>query len=153
MPLTEEIARQTEYLLDLLAKSHKIIEGQLLKLPQTVDSKLTLGQMRILHYLMEHGSCSMHALAAHSRVVMSTMTDMANRLVRLGLVQRRQDSKDRRLVLLELTPRGRTQFEAKAKHVRERIVKTLAALSQVKRRELIQAIRTIEEILVKTYGK
>lgn len=38
-------------------------------------------------------------------------TELADRLERRGLVRRTRDARDRRLVLLELTPEGRTTYE------------------------------------------
>ena len=50
-------------------------------------------------------------LARHLTQEAQSTTELADRLERRGLVRRTRDARDRRLVLLELTPEGRATFE------------------------------------------
>jgi DNA-binding MarR family transcriptional regulator len=143
------VSQQAEYLLDLFARFHKAVDAQVMKTPDVISTKMTMGQMRLVHYLMEHGPTSMRALAEHSRVVMSTMTDMADRLVRLGMIKRQQDPKDRRVVLLEVTAKGKKEFAAKHQYFREHVTKMLMSLPTKERDTMLQAIQTIVGIVSK----
>ncbi|MCK5241833.1 MarR family transcriptional regulator [bacterium] len=147
--MKKNISQQAEYLMELFARFHKAVDAQVIKMPEVLTTRMTMGQLRLMHYLMEHGATSMRALAEYSRVVMSTMTDMANRLVRLGMIKRRQDPNDRRLVLLEVTPKGRKEFAAKHQYFREHVTNILRPLPDSERDKLMQAIQTIEHILSK----
>jgi DNA-binding MarR family transcriptional regulator len=59
---------------------------------------------------------------------MSTATQMADRLVKLELVERSHDSDDRRVVWLALTPRARNLFDRLIAVRRGVLADTFAAL-------------------------
>jgi len=68
---------------------------------------MTPPQAFSLKVLKEKGtSCRMSDLAALRFHTPAAMTGTVDRLVRLGLVQRKSDANDRRVILLELTDRG-----------------------------------------------
>jgi DNA-binding MarR family transcriptional regulator len=71
------------------------------------DRKLTMPQVRILFLLVEQGDQSAGELAEYLSVSPSTITGITDRLTRQGLIERRDDPRDRRLVRLCLTPEGR----------------------------------------------
>ena len=71
------------------------------------DEGLTMPQARILFLLVEQGDQSAGDLAEYLSVSPSTITGITDRLTRQGLIERRDDPRDRRLVRLCLTPEGR----------------------------------------------
>jgi len=70
------------------------------------DLELTLTQLFVLFLLRETPGTSAGALAEELRVTPPTVTGLVDRLVRMGLVRREEDAKDRRLVRNVLTKRG-----------------------------------------------
>ena len=70
------------------------------------DLELTLTQLFVLFLLRESPGTSAGALAEELRVTPPTVTGLVDRLVRMGLVRREEDPKDRRLVRNALTARG-----------------------------------------------
>jgi DNA-binding MarR family transcriptional regulator len=70
---------------------------------------VTLQQMGALHAIAEQGSVTMGRLAGCLEAAsLSSATQMADRLVKLGLVERTSDAEDRRIVRLCLSLRGRS---------------------------------------------
>jgi len=67
---------------------------------------LTVTQLLVLFSLRETPGMPAGALAEDMRVTPPTVTGLVDRLVRMGLVRREEDSKDRRLVRNVLTERG-----------------------------------------------
>jgi len=70
------------------------------------DLELTLTQLFVLFHLRETPGTSAGTLAEELRVTPPTVTGLVDRLVRMGLVRREEDAKDRRLVRNVLTKRG-----------------------------------------------
>lgn len=68
---------------------------------------LTLPQARVLFILGEEGDFTTGQLAERLAVSPPTMTGIADRLVRQGLIERAADPTDRRVVRLALTEQGR----------------------------------------------
>ncbi len=68
---------------------------------------ITVPQAFTLRALKEQGGlCRMSDLAATRLHTPAAMTGIVDRLIHLQLVERRSDAKDRRVILLTLTPRG-----------------------------------------------
>jgi DNA-binding MarR family transcriptional regulator len=70
------------------------------------DLELTVTQLLVLFSLRGAPGMPAGALAEDLRVTPPTVTGLVDRLVRMGLVRREEDSKDRRLVRNVLTERG-----------------------------------------------
>jgi DNA-binding MarR family transcriptional regulator len=70
------------------------------------ELELTVTQLLVLFSLRETPGMPAGALADDLRVTPPTVTGLVDRLVRMGLVRREEDSKDRRLVRNVLTERG-----------------------------------------------
>lgn len=69
--------------------------------------KLTGQQFIVLHFISQTNPCKVTDLAAKMEVKPSAITVMIDRLIAQGVVQRRHDDKDRRVVWIEMTDLGR----------------------------------------------
>ena len=68
---------------------------------------ITLPQVWVLRYLLRQRECSMRELATFMKMGLSSVTGMVDRLVKQGLANRRRTEKDRRVVFVDITPKGR----------------------------------------------
>lgn len=108
----EHLARTS---LALLRAFAAIADESLVEVAPTV----TLQQFRALTVLHESGPHSAASLAAALGIAPSTLTRLANRLVRDGLIDRVTDPEDRRALVLSITRRGtRTADQVKAWRLR-----------------------------------
>lgn len=78
-------------------------------------AELSRTGMSVLGVLRDHGPCRITDLATRERVTQPSMTTLVSRLEAQGLVERRSDDEDRRVVNVALTDEGR----ALQKRVRE----------------------------------
>jgi len=76
-----------------------------------LDLKVTREQLRIMFLLYARGSSSPGEVAASFGVARANVTGPIDRLVRKGLVSRREDPDDRRRCVLSLTEEGRGEVE------------------------------------------
>ena len=68
---------------------------------------ITLPQLWVLGHLSRQRECSMRGLANFMKMGLSSVTGMVDRLVKQGLAERRRPEKDRRVVLVDITVKGR----------------------------------------------
>ncbi len=96
---------QLERLVELLgAYSSTLSGGRLLE--DATAGELTSVQHEAMIFIHRHGGCSAKALSEGLRISIPSSTRLVDRLVRKGLVDRRESGVDRRLVHLTVTPQG-----------------------------------------------
>lgn len=93
-----------ECLIFVLAKAHQHVNG--LARERLAPFGVTPAQYALLRTLWEHDGQSGAALCAQLRLDSASVTGLIDRLVQLGLVERRPDPADRRVSLVVLTSRG-----------------------------------------------
>jgi DNA-binding MarR family transcriptional regulator len=71
-----------------------------------LELNLTMPQLKVLVTLEQTGASAGQELARRTGAALPTLTGIVDRLVTAGLVQRREDPRDRRVRLVELTPKG-----------------------------------------------
>ncbi|MDO8472506.1 MAG: MarR family transcriptional regulator [Dehalococcoidia bacterium] len=71
-----------------------------------VELDLTLGQLKVLFLLYSQPRMRMSTLAEILGVTLPSCTNLVERLTKAGMVERRSDPGDRRVVLCVLTPEG-----------------------------------------------
>ncbi len=100
--------------------NHFIREGSI---ESWIDLNLTMPQMKCLCYISRHGKINLSGLAAGIHVTPANVTGIVDRLVEQGLVDRVQDSADRRVLWLSVTEKGAYHLsilrEGKASKMRE----------------------------------
>ena len=91
---------------------------------------VTFQQMHALHVIARRSGVTMGELAGCLEAAsLSSATQMADRLVKLGLVERMSDPGDRRLVRVTLSPRGRDLLRRREAAWREGVGKSLEGLT------------------------
>lgn len=84
--------------------------GRLLQ-SHAVGCGLTMIEGKALATLLEHnGSARLSVIADHVRIPLSTMTGVATRLEKSGLVERERAADDKRAFVLNITPAGRDKL-------------------------------------------
>jgi len=68
---------------------------------------ITPPQVWVLRHLSRQRECPMRELAGFMKMGLSSVTAMVDRLVKQGLVNRRRTERDRRLVFVDITAKGR----------------------------------------------
>lgn len=100
----EEIQELSRELEEALRRSNTVIfrRGRSILAEMGISNP----QFNALLTLKEFGPLTMGDLCKHLFTACSTATDLADRLERDGLVERVRDSKDRRIVRMNLLPKG-----------------------------------------------
>lgn len=80
--------------------------------PHLTELGLGTGQPKLLGYLSTEGSCSQRELAEYFEIDPAAVSRMLDGLQRSGFVTRREDARNRRRELIEITDSGRAVYTA-----------------------------------------
>lgn len=72
---------------------------------------ISINDMHVIETIQYEGSRNMSSVAKDLNVTVGTLTIAINNLVKKGYVKRVRSSKDRRVVLISLTPRGQKAYK------------------------------------------
>lgn len=104
---------------------------------------LSMVQLHTLIFIKHHPATPMKAVAEYIKVELPSATNIVEKLVRLAYVKRQTDKEDRRLVLLNLTPKGDNLLSDATKERAKNMEKILTYLSEKDRKELSRIFNTL----------
>jgi DNA-binding MarR family transcriptional regulator len=107
-----------------------------------IEDEVTLPQLRVLVMVASRAELNLGSIAAGLGVHPSNATRAVDRLVKAGLLDRRDDPTDRRNLVLELTSAGHTLVERVMNDRRAAIADILARMPAGRRRSLVPVLRS-----------
>lgn len=108
-----------------------------------VAEEVTLTQYRTLVVLASRGPQSLAALAEAIDVTPPTATRMCDRLIRKGLILRRHERGDRRLIRLSLAEKGQVMVDAVTERRRVEITDLLKAIPKAQQTAMVDALQRL----------
>ena len=114
-------------------------------LDETMD--LTYNQYKALLALSAIGPCTLNALSGALGVATSSASQMADRLVVMGLVARSAGDEDRRRIVLRTTPAGEELLAKVGEGIVQRYREIFRNLGPAEQSNLAGAIHTLVRIL------
>lgn len=120
---------------------------------QCRNLELSIPQLRLLRAVHERGEATMGGVSQALHVAPPAATMTADRLVGQGLIRRKEDPEDRRVVRLCLTPKGKGIMDRFIRAKKSRWLQIMKSLNETDRRSLMTALRQLYQLLVKAEGK
>jgi DNA-binding MarR family transcriptional regulator len=105
--------------------------------------EVSVPQWVVLRVLFDHDSLPLKEVVARVGVDQGSLSRMVERLMARGLVERREDTADRRAVAISLTGEGRWLVPMLAREADENDRVFFAPLSEQKRGEFLEMIRVL----------
>lgn len=109
--------------------------------PKWSGVDLTFTQLRALSALAKRGSLRVSELAEEFGIGLAAASALADRMTRRGLITRKTDPDDRRIVRLELSLRGRHLIERLERGSTEHFAKLIARMTPAERDALATTMR------------
>lgn len=110
---------------------------------------VTPPQFEALLTLREFGALTMGELCEKMYLACSTATDLVDRMERNGLVERVRDKADRRVVRLNVLPKGEQVADEVTAARKTQLATVLAPVSLEDKERLIQALEHLQYFLTK----
>jgi DNA-binding MarR family transcriptional regulator len=109
--------------------------------------QISVPQMLILEFLQQRPSSMMSDLASSLSITTSAVTGLIDRMERSGLVRRVRDPRDRRVIHIEATLKGRSVIREVLRQKEENFRRVLERLPAAQRRSYLQLLEDIHRIL------
>ena len=109
--------------------------------------KITLPQLWVLEHLSRTKDCPMNALARFLGISRPAATGLADRLIAQGLVRRGEDPRDRRVVRVELTAKGRAILANIWEQKRRMLVDVFGRIPPADRAQYLATLERVVGIL------
>lgn len=116
---------------------------------QITELELTLPQAQVLRVL-RRGPMQTGQLATEMRISAPAITQLTDRLIRKGLIERSAAADDRRCVIVGLSNDGRTLVDQFNRRRQEIFDEALAELSETERKQAVEVLGKVVKAL-KTY--
>ena len=128
------------------------IFGQINKLEQRalatgLNDDVSITEMHIMEKIGEAGSSRMTDIARALDVTLATLTVACDRMQKKDLIERTRAEKDRRVVMVSLTPKGQAAWQYHEKFHHDRSDAGLAGMSQEEQKALSHALEKLGEFL------
>lgn len=104
---------------------------------------LSIIGFQVLALLEMHGAMPMSRLAEELDVALPNASGIIGRIAEHGIVQRRHDDVDRRMVLVTLTDEGRRLIAEMEAGRRERMAMLIGAMDETQQRRLLHSVRDL----------
>lgn len=111
--------------------------------------KITLPQLWVLEYLLRRKDCPMNELAHFLSISRPAATGLIDRLLLQGLVRRGGDIQDRRVVRVNITPKGEKIISSIWEQKRKAILKVFGEISPKDRAQYLSTLERVVNILTK----
>lgn len=106
----------------------------------TVDDLVTVPQLRVMMMIATRGAMNLAGVAAGLQVSPSNASRICERLLKIGMVDRRDDPADRRNIALTLTSDGQALIDRVIHHRRIAIRRVLRQMAPDQRDALMTAL-------------
>jgi DNA-binding MarR family transcriptional regulator len=113
---------------------------------QLNELELTLPQAQVLRVL-RRGPLQTGQLAAEMKISAPAITQLTDRLIRKGLIERHAAADDRRCVIVALSEEGRQLVDRFRERRREIFDEALAELSEAERRQAFEVLEKVVKAL------
>jgi DNA-binding MarR family transcriptional regulator len=104
------------------------------------DSGMSMTQLSTLMHLHHQGACGVSDIGSHLGVTSAAASQMIDRLVQQGLLERSEDPLDRRVKQIRVTAKGRQLIEAGIKARRSWMEDLTTALTPEEQARITQAL-------------
>ncbi len=124
----------------LLTSLHRVMRER--TKPPFADP-FTFLRFRTLLYVKDHKNPLMKDIALHLAITPPSATSLVNSLVQSKLLERKHDKKDRRLIRLTITPKGRRVVQEKFREMSARMENVLSHLNTKEQESLVKILEKI----------
>jgi len=134
---------QRDLIVDAVLSASRVLVAVAARSLGDVAEEVTLTQYRTLVVLASRGPQSLADLAEAVDVTPPTATRMCDRLIKKGLIRRRHDRGDRRLIRLNLTRQGHELVDAVTERRRTEIAELLVAIPSEQQTGLVDSLQRL----------
>ncbi len=115
-------------------------------------SDLSVTEMHTIEAIGMRESRSMSEVAEDLSITVGTLTTAINKLINKGYVERKRIEEDRRVVLIQLTKKGKLAYRIHEKFHKDMVKNTIEGLSEEEEEVLIKSLEKLNNFFKEKYG-
>ena len=115
---------------------------------EVTEGQITTVQWLVLEHLASQGPCPMSDLSNVMHRQCSSMTGMIDRLIRLDMVERQRDPKDRRVVRVRISTKGRQLVRRIRQQKQKGLTKLFSRLNEKERADYLKILEKLHYLIV-----
>ncbi|WP_027634087.1 MarR family winged helix-turn-helix transcriptional regulator [Clostridium hydrogeniformans] len=147
--MTKSINVLNELLVDLFNDILKIEQNAL---QEGHFKDLSVTEIHTIDAIGMYEARSMSEVADKLNITVGTLTTAINKLIKKGYVDRKRQEEDRRVVLIELTKRGKLAYRIHEKFHKDMIRETISGLSEDEEHILINSLEKLSSFFKDKYN-
>ena len=113
---------------------------------------LSITEMHTIDAIGMYEARTMSEVAADLKITVGTLTTAINNLVKKGYVERKRTEEDRRVVLIQLTKRGKLAFRIHDKFHRDMVKATIEGLNESEEQVLVGSLEKLNNFFKAKYN-
>ncbi|GAA0726389.1 MarR family transcriptional regulator [Clostridium malenominatum] len=113
---------------------------------------LSVTEMHTIEAIGLYSKRTMSEVAMDLKITVGTLTTAINNLVKKGYVERNRCEKDRRIVYISLTKRGKLAYRIHEKFHKDMVKETISGLSEKEEEVLIDSLEKLNEFFKSKYN-
>ena len=114
---------------------------------------LSLAQYRVIMLVYQSGPMSINALKNRLNTAQSSASEIVNRLVKSGFLQREKSPTDRRVTIFQLTDRARELIQQRTRLMQDVFRDLLVHFSPEEQNQLVESFEFILKLMLKVKSK
>jgi DNA-binding MarR family transcriptional regulator len=111
------------------------------------QGKITIPQFWALDYLHSHSAATMTEISRYLKISRAGTTGLIDRLLAQRLIMRQRPTGDRRVVRIDVTPKGRKIIENIRKQKQKSLVKIFSRISAQDRADYVRILEQVVSIV------
>jgi DNA-binding MarR family transcriptional regulator len=113
---------------------------------------LSITEIHTIEVIGMYEARSMSEVAQDLEITVGTLTTAINNLVKKGYVERKRIEEDRRVVLIQLTKRGKLAFRIHEKFHKDMVMETIQGLSEQEEEVLVGSLEKLNNFFKSKYN-
>ncbi|SHJ58579.1 transcriptional regulator, MarR family [Clostridium cavendishii DSM 21758] len=145
--------KNSEYILNelLVELFNDILHIEQNELKNGVLSDLSVTEIHTIEAIGMYVPRTMSEVAADLKITVGTLTTAINKLIKKGYVERKRIEEDRRVVMVELTKKGKLAYRLHDKFHKEMIQATIIGLNEQEEEVLISSLDKLTSFFKEKY--
>lgn len=111
------------------------------------QSGMTAPQAVLMREIEDAGQIAISTLAQRVSLSHATVTDVLNRLASRGLVERTQDTQDKRRRLVTLTDKGRELLDGSPSYLQEQFIERFSELKEWEQTQILSCLQRVTALM------
>lgn len=120
---------------------------RMLRREQFKHLKMTGTQGMLAGMIMHHGAMKISDLSQHMNLSLSTVSEMVNKLEKMGVLVRQRDEKDRRIVKVDLTEAYKIKSKERFAHFQQFTDNLFLNVTDEEMITMMSGLRTFNDLL------